>query len=78
MLKSQELKLFCDKYSLEFPDFTISQSYSGITCSIEWYNNIKINGKSHLTKEGAIISAITELSNWINSEENFISLLKKI
>lgn len=78
MLKSQELKLFCDKYSLEFPEFIITTSYSGITCTIEWYNNIKIHGKCMNTSELAIISAIGELSIWINSEENFILLLKKI
>lgn len=82
MSNSQQLKLFCDRYCLDFPDFNIAVSNyqlsynKGFICSIIWYNQLTFSGQISNSKESSIISALNILSNWISLEENFITLMQ--
>lgn len=74
---SKELKLFCDKFNIDFPTFKIIEQDFSVICSITWYNDINIIGEKFIDREKAILSALSKLSEWLKYEENFIYLLMK-
>lgn len=78
MSKSQELKIFCDKFSLIFPKFNILQQQHDnvifFICNISWYDDNIITCEAN-NKEMSIINAISQLSIWLEFEENFIYLI---
>ena len=79
MLKTQELKLFCDKFNLEFPDINIDYQDTYYVYKVSWYNEIIISGNAPVylnnMKNDLVIYVISELSKWLQDECNFLSLL---
>lgn len=81
-MSSKELKLFCDKYQLQFPTFNIEPIHLGLfsnvmyMCNIKWYNTIIIVTHLHNTLEDMIQEAMVLLNNWLESDLNFISLVQ--
>lgn len=75
MSLSGQLKLYCDKFKLDFPEFKLENVNLKVKCHIIWYNQHIVSGDEVLDYNTAIISAINKLSEWVNSDENFINLL---
>jgi hypothetical protein len=75
MSKVGELKLFCDKFNLEFPDIVF---FSG-KFTVTWCAKVILTGmipNSIINSKNAIIIYIlNELSRWLDSEVNFLELI---
>jgi len=75
MIKSQELKLFCIKHDLDFPDFEVKKTESGIySCDITWYGEYILVNNQFTTENDAITSSLLYLGEWLDVDKNFIYL----
>lgn len=75
MSKVTELKLFCDKFNLEFPDIV---SFSG-KYTITWCAEVVLTGTVPMniihSKNDTIAFILTQLSNWLDSDINLLHLI---
>lgn len=72
---SQELKLFCDKFNLDFPSFSFVTEDEKIICKCNWYNVFTISGDKFYSPSEAVTSCLIALSNWVEKDQNFINLI---
>lgn len=73
---SKELKIFCDKFKLDFPEFKLVYLNSTIMkYNVVWYNQYILCGIQGENRQEVLLSAINLLSQWLDSDINFIDLL---
>jgi len=75
MSQTQKLKLFCDRYKLDFPSFEFYNLENGIGCKIFWYGEEICISNIFLDKDSCIVDALINLDNWTNKEENFLKIV---
>jgi|SRR5579863_8249467 hypothetical protein len=76
--KTQELQLFCIKYSVEFPDFILEPGINGsMRYVVSWYSSsvTTIQGDYTSNPLEALYSALDNTSQWVSREENFLNLM---
>jgi hypothetical protein len=76
MSSAQQLKKFCDFNNLDFPEFIIEQYCDLEYMKIRWYSEDIIKVITSISKDHTISHCIEELSKWLESEYNFLYILK--
>lgn len=72
---SQALKLFCDKFEIDFPEFYILEEENEVICECKWYKIFSIKGERRTSREEAVTSCLINLSEWVEKNTNFLNLI---
>lgn len=75
MTKAQELKLFCNKFNLEFPEFQVKKTDNGVyNCDIVWYGEYILKNNQFTSENDTVTSSLLYLAEWLDIDKNFVYL----
>ena len=75
MSNTLKLKQFCDSFEFEFPEFKVINQNSVEYIEIYWYSEKILESKTIGSKDYTLSRVIKEISDWLESEYNFMYLL---
>ena len=75
MSNALKLKQFCDTNGFEIPEFKITQANSIEYIEIYWYSEKILETKTTSSKDYTLSKVIKDISDWLESEYNFMFLL---
>ena len=76
-MNSQQLKIYCDYWKIEFPFFELIEDETQLyLCKVNIYNTLLFTTDYHSNENEALIGGIKKFMDYCNNEKNFINLVE--